>query len=339
MTTPNLDAAPRIAVVTGAAGFIGQHLCRGLLAAGWTVRAIDLDARPGIPEHPALQFQAMDIRDESSLEETLGGADTVFHLASAHLQLNAPSGWYESINVDAVGFLVAACARTGIRRLVHTSSVGVYGDVRNPPADEDSAKNPVSEYERTKLMGESAAFDGAKLHGVELIVLRPGWVYGSGCARTAKLLRTIQRGRFLYVGGGANLRHPIHIDDAIDAFLRAADAPASACGRPFLIVGPRAVSVRELVEECADVLGVSRPSLSMPRALMLLLTGTVELAFKMLRREPPISRRSLAFFENNNSFDGQAAAKQLGFRPRFDLNDGLRRTAMALQMPTTEPSH
>lgn len=327
-----------VAVVTGAAGFIGRHLTRRLVAEGWTVRAVDLHAFAGDAAELGSSLHEMDIRDPAALEAVLEGAETVFHLASAHLQVGAPRGWYESVNVDAAAALVTACSRAGVRQLVHTSSVGIYGHVEHPPADEDSPKRPANEYERTKLQGETIVIQKARELEVDLVVLRPGWVYGPGCPRTAKLLDTVRRGRFLYVGDGSNLRHPIYVADAVQAFLLAARAPEHARGRPYLVVGPRAVTVRELVECCAAALGVATPSLRLPRALVSPMAWIAEVGFGMLRREPPLSRRSLAFFDNDNSFDGRAAEEHLGFRPTIDLPRGLQDTVATLGLRAPEGS-
>lgn len=318
-------AADGLAVVTGAAGFIGRHLVRALVARGVRVRALDLHAAPAgaIPEH--VEFLVADLRDEGILRRAVEGADTVFHLASAHLQVNAPEQWYTSVNVDAVGNLVSACADARVRRLVHTSSVGIYGHVRRPPADEEAPMHPESAYERTKLAGEQLALREAARLGVDLIVLRPAWVYGPGCPRTEKLLRTIARGRFVFVGAGANQRHPIHVDDTIEAFLLAASAPRSASGRAYLVVGPRSCTVRELVRAGAKAMNVREPALTMPRPIGVALARACELAFGIVGKEPPFSRRSLAFFDNDNAFDGSAAAAGLGFRPVIDLEEGLAR--------------
>jgi nucleoside-diphosphate-sugar epimerase len=209
--------------------------------------------------------------------------------------------------------------------------VGIYGHVTEPPANEDSVKSPGNDYERTKLQGEEVVFRETQRTGTDLVVLRPGWVYGPGCPRTTKLLRTIRKGRFVFVGPGRNLRHPIHIDDMVAAYDRAAAAPPEASGQAYLIVGPRPVTVRELVDTCARVLQVRPPALRLPRGLALALGWAAEVGFSVLPGEPPFSRRSLAFFDNDNAFDGGRAERKLGFRPSVELEAGLARTLEAME--------
>jgi nucleoside-diphosphate-sugar epimerase len=331
MTSTPTESDLRLAVVTGAAGFVGRHLVTGLVERGWQVRAVDLPGTAEANAREQVEWVEGDIREASLIEHLFDGADTVFHLASAHLQVGAPADWYRSVNVDAMGPLVEACAAAGVRRLVHTSSVGIYGHVAAPPASENSPMHPGNDYERTKLEGEQLVVTEAERLGLDLVVLRPGWVYGPGCPRTAKLLRSVRKGRFVYVGPGHNLRHPIHIEDMVTAFEHAAAAPAEASGRAYLIVGPRPVTVRELVEACATVLQVRPPRLRLPRSVAVLLGWMIETAFSILPGEAPFSRRSLAFFDNDNAFDGSRATSELGFRPTIELDAGLGRTLSEME--------
>ena len=320
-------------VVTGGAGFIGSHLARHLHQRGHDVLAIDVRQSP-----PALfgargpRYATVDIRDADMVSRALEGADVVFHLASVHLEVRASADAFAAVNVRAVEDLVEASARAGVRRFVHTSSVGIYGHVTQPPAREESPVNPVSPYERSKLAGERAALARAAQVGLDLIIVRPAWVYGPGCPRTAKLIRSLRKQRFLYVGRGANLRHPIYIDDMVEAFERAADAAPDLAGRAFIAAGPRALPLRDLVNTFARALEVPPPRLALPRSVGWALGVAGELAFGAVGRDAPFSRRSLAFFENDNAFDGTAARRALGFEPRIDLEEGARRTVSALGM-------
>jgi dihydroflavonol-4-reductase len=330
----NSGRGPRIAVVTGAAGFIGRHMVARLVREGWRVRALDIrneDPAPGLPESDLVEWLTVDIRDSAALVPALEGAEVVIHLASAHLQHQAPPDWYSSVNVEGSRTLVRAAATCGVRRFIHASSVGIYGDLSETPADEDAPKNPTNEYERTKLLGEVAALKEARDADLELTILRPGWVYGPGCPRTAKLLRTIRRGRFFYVGRGTNLRHPIHVSDTVRAFVLAIDAASDTTGKPYLVVGPAPVEVRELVETCARIQGAELPRVRLPRPLVSAGLGAVELGFALIRREPPVSRRSLAFFDHDNAFTGAAAAEALGFEAEIGLEEGMRATLAELR--------
>lgn len=319
------------ALVTGAAGFIGAHLVRRLAAAGGEVRAVDI--RPSLPagarDGGEVGYHRRDIRDTEALRPLLAEVDTVFHLAAAHLSARLPPQAYREVNVEAAERLATLCAEAGVRRLVHASSVGIYGHVARPPADEEAPKRPGNPYESSKLAGERAVLRRGAETGLETVVLRPTWVYGPGCPRTERLLGALRAGRFVYVGDGSNLRHPLHVDDLLEAFLLAAFAPAAAAGRPYVVGGPRYMRLREMVEGFARALGVPPPRLRVPRVLGILLAGAAETGAGAVGREPPISRRSLVFFENDNAFDTSAARAALGFEPAIELEEGVRRTLEA----------
>lgn len=316
-----------LTAVTGAAGFIGGHLVRRLSTVGHAVRALDTHAPTGaLRELPNVTWTTADLRDAGAVRSLVEDADLVFHLASVHLEVGASETAFIEVNVDATRSLVRACRDGGVRRLIHTSSVGIYGHVANPPATEGSPKKPETPYERSKLAGELAVLEEADKSGPGTVVLRPAWVYGPGCPRTAKLFRALRKRRFFYVGDGRNLRHPLYVDDLLDAYLLAADAADACVGRPYIIAGPRAMPLREMVDTFASVAGAPAPRLRLPRTAVVPLAFGAELAFRFLDRNPPISRRTLAFFENDNSFDTSAAERDLGFQAHVDLEEGVRRT-------------
>jgi nucleoside-diphosphate-sugar epimerase len=314
------------ALVTGAAGFIGSNCVRYLAARGWRVRALDVHAAPAEFAGLEVDFRQQDLRDAAAVAQALENVEIVFHLASVHLDVAATEAEFESVNVAAVAQLVAACAAAGVRRLVHVSSVGVYGHVTQVPAAEDAPLAPINTYEKTKCAGERAALEAARRANVDLVIVRPSWVYGPGCPRTDKLLRALQKGRFFYIGDGRNLRHPVYIDDFLAGLLLAAGAGAEVSGCIFNLAGPRWMSVAEMVNTFAQALEVAPPRLRIPRWLGFSAGWAAELVGGVLRINPPISRRTLAFFENDNAFDISAARRALHYDPRTELLDGVRRT-------------
>jgi nucleoside-diphosphate-sugar epimerase len=318
---------PRSALVTGAAGFIGAHCVRFLAARGMRVRALDVHAAPADLAALGVDFRVQDLRDTAALNAAVSGMEVVFHLASVHLAVGAPYEEFESVNVKAAEQLVATCAAARVRRLVHVSSVGVYGHVEHPPAAEDAPLHPVNTYERTKSAGESAVRQAAQRHGLDVVIIRPSWVYGTGCPRTEKLMSALRKGRFFYIGAARNLRHPIYIDDFLEGLLLAANAGPEVAGRTFNLAGPRYMTVEEMVRTFASALQAPAPRLRIPRWLGLTTGWAAEQVGAMLRVEPPISRRTLAFFENDNAFDIGAARSALKFEPRVELLEGVRRVA------------
>ncbi len=309
-------------LVTGAAGFVGSHFAPYLAGRGFEVRAIDV--HPPARLASGVDFRVQDIREPRGLATALNGIDTVFNLASVHLDVHATPQQFESVNVKALQQLIELSAAAHVRRVVQVSSVGVYGHIAHPPAAEDAPLHPDNDYERTKAAGERAAREAALRTAVDLVIVRPSWVYGVGCPRTAKLIRSLRKRRFFFIGRGQNLRHPIYIDDLSAALELTAGAGPEVAGRTFNIAGPRWMTVEEMVGEFARALRVPPPAFHAPRWLGLSVGWTAEQVSAVVGAEPPVSRRTLAFFENDNAFDIGAARRSLGFEPRTELPGGAR---------------
>jgi dihydroflavonol-4-reductase len=166
---------------------------------------------------------------------------------------------------------------------------------------------------------------------MDVVVIRPSWVYGIGCPRTLKLIRSLRSGKFFYIGPGRNLRHPIYIDDLLDALVLAARAGPEVAGQIFNVAGPRWMTVEEMVGQFASAIQVSPPTFHAPRWLGLAVGWTAERVSALMGSEPPLSRRTLAFFENDNAFDIGAARQALGFEPKVELPNGVRQVAATVQ--------
>ena len=311
-------------LVTGAGGFIGSHVARRQLALGRRVRALDLHLSrlEGIAD-ARLERVEGDFTDPAVQAAAVQGVDLVVHLASAHLEVSLPAEAYWRVNVHALPGLLEACRGAGVRRFVHVSTVGVYGNVRHPPADEESPCHPELLYDRTKLEGERQVQEFHRRTGFPVVIVRPVWVYGPGCPRTERLFRSIRKGRFFFVGSGRTLRHCVYIDDLVDA-LELCATREGAVGQTYVIGDARPVTIRELAEEIARATGAKAPRLHLPVWLVWGAGALAEVAFKPLRREPPLSRRTLRFFTGNTAFDISRAREGLGFAPRYTLAEGLR---------------
>ena len=317
---------PRSALVTGAGGFIGSHLIRYLATRGWVVRAIDVHPPAGQLQGN-IDYRVCDIRNAAALTQVLQGIEYVFNLASVHLDVHASTDQFESVNVQALERVVELSAAARVRRMVQVSSVGVYGHVEAPPAKEDAPLHPENDYERTKAAGEGVARRAAERCGLDLVIVRPSWVYGPGCPRTAKLLRSLRKGRFFYIGKGSNLRHPIYVGDFLEGVELAALAPPRVAGGTFNLAGPRWMTVEEMVSLFAQAIQARPPKLHAPRWMGMTVGWAAEQVSAVVGAEPPISRRTLAFFENDNAFDISAARRAFGFDPRTELLGGVRLTA------------
>jgi len=324
-------------LITGAGGFIGSHLVDSQLEHGHHVRAVDLhlDLLSHQAAHPRLQVIRGDITEKDIVQKLVEGIDVVYHLASAHLDVNLSDEHYCRVNVDATLSLLEAAKQLGVKRFVHCSSVGVIGDVENPPADETTECHPVNIYERTKLEGERAALDFARRTGFSVVVVRPAWVYGPRCPRTAKLFRTISKGRFPIFGGGKNMRHPVYISDAIRGLELCAETP-NIDGEVFIIAGEVPMESRELVSVISQELNVRMQKIYLPIFLGQGAGLALELASKLIGRQPQFSRRSMDFFLKHNAYNISQAQCRLNYQPQVDLRSGIQKTIAGIKASRTD---
>lgn len=315
-------------LITGAGGFIGSHLVDDQLAHGHTVTAVDInvDRLESQRSNEQLKIVKSDFIDPNFLDSDLAGHDVCFHLASAHLETGVGDDYFWKINVENTLKFVEQCHKAGIDRFIHCSTVGVYGDIQNPPADEESDCHPDVAYEQSKLAGETAVRDYAKQNNYSLVVVRPAWVYGPRCVRTEKLFRTIKKGRFFYVGDGGSLRHPIYISDMVTGFKLAAGYTGKP-GEVFILAGKEPSTLKRLANTIADTLGVKRPSIKLPKSLVWVGVAGLEFISNLTGMSVPFTRRSLKFYTGNTAFSIKKAQSRLNFHPQVDLESGVNQTA------------
>src|SRR5215470_8068604 len=246
----------RIAL-TGASGYTGSRLLRALLARGDSVSAL-VRSRPAPSSLLASGTRLVegDLGGAAALSRLVEGCDAVVHVAAVYRTAGHPDAYYKDVNVGGTERLLEAASIAGVRRFVHTSTVGVHGHVATPPADETAPFAPGDIYQATKAEAERRALAFHRERGLPVAVVRPGAIYGPGETRLRKLFRAIARGRYAVVGSGRPFYHPVYIDDLIQGFLLALDRP-EAVGEAFIIAGPRYVSQSELAALVARATGGS----------------------------------------------------------------------------------
>jgi nucleoside-diphosphate-sugar epimerase len=265
--------------------------------------------------HPNLEIVKGDLTEHNLVKRLVEDIDIVYHLAGAHLDVTLPDSYYRQVNVDATLSLLKAANNAGVKRVVHCSTNGVIGEIKNPPVDETADSFPTNIYEKTKLEGERAALEYHIETGFPVVIVRPAWVYGPRCPRTLRLMRMVNKGRFVMFGNGQTLRHPIFITDMIDALELSAQVEQAA-GQIFFIAGDEPVTIKQLVHSIAEVQDVHVRVIHLPLALGKAAGYTIQLAFTPMGKQPPFSRRSLDFFVKDNAYDISKA------RVSRDLNPG-----------------
>ncbi len=303
-------------MVTGAAGFIGGHLCDALLRAGLEVtgvdnfdpfydRSIKSDTVSRLSSTSSFTFCEADIRDGVTMLEQVAGADVVVHLAAkagVRPSIQDPAS-YTSVNVDGTVQLLEACVQNGVRKFVFGSSSSVYGDDTPAPFSETvPAMVPISPYAATKRAGELMCEVYARLHDLRIAALRFFTVYGHrqrpdlAIYRFTKLLA--QGSPIERYGDGSTERDYTHIDDIVKGVVAAVEwTAAKESGYEIFNLGEsRTVRLDYLIELIAGSLDV---------------TPKIEL----LPMQPGDVRRTFA--------DISKARRVLGYDPSVTIEQGI----------------
>jgi len=313
--------------LTGASGYTGGRLLEALRARGDDVAVL---VRPQSVSDRVRSLASRVVEgvlgDEEAAFRLVEGADAVVHVAAVYRTAGHPDSYYREVNVVGTERLLEAAARTGVRRFVHTSTVGVHGHVEHPPADETAPFAPGDIYQATKAEAERLALDFHRRRGVPVAVVRPGAIYGPGETRFLKLFRAIARGRYAIVGTGRTFYHPVFIDDLVDGFLLALDRP-EAVGESFLVCGPSYVSQADLAALVAKHTGGRVLPFRIPAWPIQWAGDLVEAICVPLGLEPPLHRRRVDFWTKSRAFTIEKAGRLLGYAPKVDLDEGVARTA------------
>ena len=270
------------------------------------------------------EFVAGSVTDAGEVCAAVQDIDLVFHLAAAQHEANVPDQHFWEVNVLGTRNLMDAAAGAGVARVVHGSTIGVYGESRGAAVDEDSPLRPANIYGITKREGEAIALRYMDRAGV--VVVRIPETYGPGDRRLLKLFRAIDKGAFFNIGKGENRHHLMYVDDLVDGLLLAGDRP-DINGERFLFAGRSILTTNEMVAEIAGALGKQPPGIRVPLAPLMLTAVVLEAVMKPLGKQPPLHRRRMDFFVKSFVLNGDKAKRVLGFEPQTDFAEGARATA------------
>ncbi len=313
--------------VTGGTGFTGAALVERLLDDGHAVSV--LDKQPGLIAE-RLQKRGAEliygsVTDPKVVAQAVKGCEVVFHLAAAFRELNVPDSVYKDVNVGGTRVVAEQSLQAGARKLVYCSTQGVHGHITSPPGNENSPIAPADYYQQTKYEGE-LELPNFQDKGLEYTIIRPTAIYGPGDpGRFVMIYRRAKKGVFPMFGAGRTYYHPVYIDNLVDAFVLAMPRGAGR-GQAYIIADEQYFSLDELVKRVGKAIGVDVRVPHYPIWPLILGGHIVEKVCKPFGITPPIFPRRVDWFRQVRAFDISKAKKDLNYRPRVGIDEGLRRT-------------
>ncbi|MBC8742013.1 NAD-dependent epimerase/dehydratase family protein [Paraburkholderia sp. UCT31] len=315
------------ALVTGATGGLGRTAVEMLLARGIDVVATgrNEDIGRALAARGA-RFVAADLVN-SDVGSLVSGCDVVFHCAA----LSAPWGAradFVAANVVATERLARAAHREGRAKFVHISTPSIYFDFRDRLniREDDPLPTPANAYAETKALAEARLRVWAD-NGLPVVMLRPRALFGPyDTVLVPRMLRALRNGVLPVVNHGRAVVDVTYLENVAHAMWLAAtrDTPQASA---YNITNGEPMPLADLIKRLFDALGVSFRTRNLPRGAALCLGGAMEGASRVTRKEPLLTRYSAGVLGYSQTLSLERAAKDLGYRPLFTVEQGIERYA------------
>lgn len=324
-------------LVTGGGGFLGQALCRGLVARGHAVVSFNRGHYPALDALGVRQVRG-DLADRDAVLAAAQGCEAVFHNAAKAGAWGSYASYHRA-NVLGTEHVIAACRAHGIGKLVYTSSPSVTHRATHPVAGGTADTVPYgthlkAPYAATKLLAEQAVL-AANDAALATVALRPRLIWGPGDNQLLpRLVARARAGRLRFVGDGSNVVDTTYIDNAAQAHFDAFDrlAPGAACaGRAYFISNGEPKPMREIVNGLLAAAGAPAVTGTLPFGVAYTIGAACEAAWTLLplRGEPPLTRFLAEQLSTTHWYDMAPAQRDLGYVPQVTIAEGLSRLAAA----------
>ncbi|WKK66836.1 NAD-dependent epimerase/dehydratase family protein [Lutimonas zeaxanthinifaciens] len=306
-------------LVTGGSGFIGTRLIEDLLSNNHDVIIFDKVISKVFPNLCVVG----DVRDEEALISACKGVDIIFNLAAEHADDVAPISLYKDVNVHGALNLIKAAELNGVKKIVFTSSVAVYGLNQGAP-NEKSKLSPFNEYGKSKLEAELAFKKWADQNGLNsLTIIRPSVVFGEGNrGNVYNLLLQIKNKRFLMVGSGENKKSMAYVGNISHFLSKLTDGKSGV--QVFNYADKPDLDSKNIVAIAKDAFQINTKYPSIPYPIAMIAGYALDLMAKLLNRKFPISSIRIKKFCADTTIDTKKL-EDSGFIPPFSLELGLQK--------------
>ena len=303
-------------VVIGGSGFVGTNLCQLLENNGAEFEIIDIKPSKSFPD----RYKYGDVRDVKSLRRAVTG-QVLVNLAAVHRDDITDNSSYWNTNVEGAKNINAICIEKGIKRIVFTSSVAVYG---NAPAgtDENGHVNPTNIYGRTKFEAEEIFRCWRSEHGGALTIIRPTVIFGAGNrGNVFNLFRQIASRKFIMIGSGKNKKSMAYIENVAEFLMKCIENEERYA--VYNYVDAPDLDMDTLVQKVNVGLGYKKSHrLRIPYFLAILIGYTFDAFSKITKKPLPISSNRIKKFCSTSSFSSRSSELN-GFKASYTIEEGI----------------
>ncbi len=317
--------SPRLALVTGASGFVGSAVTRQLVEAGWRVRVLlrpSSDRRnvEGLP----VEIAEGTLEDTASLTAALAGCTHLFHVAADYrLWVPDPAAMFRA-NVDGTRILMESALAAGLERIVYTSSVATLGLVGGAVAADETTPSGlvdmIGPYKQSKFRAEEEVRRLIVERGLPAVIVNPSTPVGPRDIKptpTGRMIVEAASGRMpAFVDTGLNL---VHVEDVAAGHLLAAER--GRIGERYILGGEN-LSLAAILAEVASLSGRRPPRLRLPLRPLMPVAWVAEALGRLTAKEPFVTRDGLRMARKKMYFSSAKARAELGYTPR-PVREGL----------------
>jgi nucleoside-diphosphate-sugar epimerase len=317
---------PLKVLVTGASGFIGQHVCRALCQHHATVKAISRHDKLGLAGYEDTQVITVtaDFEKPASLKGCCDGIDTVIHLAGrAHEEDRSTDDKHHGITVEGTRALLQEAVNAGVKMVIFVSTVKVYGETGTYPVDENRKCKPDSFYGRAKYEAEKLVLESCAEHGIKPVILRLAMVYGPGNrGNLPRMVRAVDKGWFPPLPLIHNIRSMVHVDDVVKSIFLALTAehlPSSV----YNVTDGNAYSINHIYTIIRSALGMKAQRMSVPIPVFQFFARIGDVISRATGRPFIINSESLDKLVGTEWYDSRRINHELGFCPDHSLSESI----------------
>jgi nucleoside-diphosphate-sugar epimerase len=311
------------ALIIGNTGFIGSFLTQKLIDKGYEITGLDVNSNDNYRD--SFRFVQGSILNPDDIMKAATGTDVIINLAAKHQDFGVSEKEFFEVNVQGTRNILDCASRLGIKKFIFYSSVAVYGN-HEIGVTEETPLNPVNPYGRSKLEAEKLIHDWAAQEPTrEVVIIRPAVVFGpQNYANMYKLIDSIYKKRFFFVGQGDNIKSVAYVENLVDAtiFLLESLKPGIAI---YNYSDYHQMTISETVRTIAQYLPSGIPKIKIPLGPAVVAAGVFDLLGKVTGHNFPITSFRIKKFNMPTHFES-SKIRESGFRQRIDLSAGFRKT-------------